>query len=275
MAVVIRGYYDCSDTHEGPRRSITLAGYAATLEKLAELDALWPSVLAGDGKRPAVSCLHMTDAYALKGAFTRKNGWTRTHVWSLFGDVAHCLSKVGQRREGDQYTFLGATCTIPLDDYERAVAVLPNLKNKEPEAICVDCVTEVALRMLAPLEGGAEVDDLKKLGSVEFFFDHNENFLHKINRVWIQPPAPDRPRVLELVRDIRAVKEKPPALQAADYLAWMTNRHLRDCDVRFGVFRILSAPMFGFDYTYDRLVQEYKDWNGYPRSGKRRAVPVQ
>jgi hypothetical protein len=85
---------------------------------------------------------------------------------------------------------------------------------------------------------------------------------------------PDRPRVLELVRDIKALKEKPPALQAADYLAWMTNRHLRDRDVRYGVFRILAAPMFGFDYTYDRLVQDYKDWNGYFRSGKRRIARV-
>lgn len=274
MAVIIRGYYDGSATHEGPHRSITLAGYAATPEKLAELDALWPDVLEGDGTRPAAACLHMTDAYSLRGAFSQENGWTAKHVWSLFHDVARCLSKVGRRSEGAQHTFLGATCTIPLDDYERALAVLPNLRNKEPEAICVNCVTEVALRMLAPIDGSAEVDELKKVGHVEFFFDHNERFLHKINRVWIQPLAPDRPRVLELVGEIKALKDKPPALQAADYLAWMTNRHLRDRDVRCGVFRILSAPMFGFDYTYDRLVQDYKEWNGYLRSGKRRVTRV-
>lgn len=77
-----------------------------------------------------------------------------------------------------------------------------------------------------------------------------------------------------LVADIKPLKEKPPALQAADYLAWMTNRHLRDGDVRCGVFRILSAPMFGFDYTYDRLVQDYREWNGCFRSGRRRVARV-
>ena len=274
MPIVIRGFYDGSATAVGPRRSITLAGYAGTPEKLAVLEALWPDVLAGDGSRPAVACLHMTDAHALKGAFTPEKGWTKKHVWRLFCDVASCLSKVGRRREGEQYAFLGATCTIPLDDYERAVSALPNLKNKEPEAICVDCVTEVAIRMLAPIGGGAEVDELKSVGSVELFFDHNEPFLHKINRVWIQRAAPDKPRVLELVSRIEPLKDKPPALQAADYLAWLTNRHLRDGDIQCGVFRIVSAPMFGFEYTYDRLLQEYKDWNGYFRSGKRHPSPV-
>ena len=185
--------------------------------------------------------------------------------------LPRCLSKVGRRSEGARYHVSRSNLyRSPLDDYERAVAVLPNLRNKEPEAICVDRVTEVALRMLAPIDGGAEVDDLKKVGSVEFFFDHNEKYSHRSTVCGVSRVLPTGHACSSCVRDVKALKEKLPALQAADYLAWMTNRHLRDRDVRCGVFRVLSAPMVGCDYTYDRLVQDYKDWNGYFESGKRR-----
>jgi hypothetical protein len=274
MAVAIQGYYDGSVSY-GVRRSVTLAGYAATPQKWAEFEAAWQGVLAGDGTRPAARLLHMTDAHTLNGEFSAERGWTRAHVESLLNDVARCLNQLGRRDDHEPYSFLGGSCTVPLDDYARAVEQLPNLKRKEPEAICVDCVAQIALGMMAPLEGRAHVDELKKVGSVELFFDQNERFFHKINRIWLQRRVSDRPKVLELVSDLKTGDAKMLApLQAADYLAWLTNKHLRDKDAAAGARRILSAPMFAFDYTYERLVTDYKNWNGYLAPKKRaRAAP--
>jgi hypothetical protein len=269
VPVVIRGYYDMSKCERPEKiRSVTLAGYAGTLEKWEEFEVEWARVLAGDGNRPSTTSLHMKDANTFNGEFSRSDGWTPEHVKALFTDAANCLSALENRGDDDRCLFSGVSCTVRLDDYERAVKTLPNLKRKEPEAICVDRVTGRAIRMLAPPEG-AHVDDLKSVGHVELWFDQNEPFINKIDRVWRQRPAPDRPKVLELVRAVknRDATTKTTPFQAADFLAWNTNRYVTEGDVHAFARRFLT-PMF--DYTYEKLVEEYKDWKGYVRTGKYR-----
>ena len=51
-------------------------------------------------------------------------------------------------------------------------------------------------------------------------------------------------------------------LQAADYLAWLTKQHIVNRKMTLGFRRLLAVPHYGFDYDYDKLIENYKDWDG-------------
>lgn len=256
VAVAVQAYYDGSNNAAGKPRSVTLAGYAGTPDFWAYFEACWKSVLAGDGHRPSASYLHMSEANALWGEFSAEKGWTERKVQALLGDVAQSLSA-----GWDEYRdhFIGVSCTVRLDDYERALLALPQLEKKEPEAICVDYCVTPALQVLPEAPVGRGI--LGKLGSVELYFDRNEEFHHKVNRMWGNKKFSQRSKPLRLVHQIGQVDmKKTPPLQAADYLAWLTNRHLSGQDLAAGVRRVLSAPMVGIEFDYATLMERYKDW---------------
>lgn len=255
MAVSVKAYYDGSGADEGKARSISLAGYAGPPDFWAYFEERWKSVLAGDGQRPVARYLHMRDANALRGEFSPENGWTKLAVTALIDDVMKCLN-AASNEHGDRVS--GVSCTVRLDDYERALSVLPQLQNKEPAAICVDNCVTVALQLLPEAPEGQGI--LGKLDSIELYFDRNERFLHKINRIWNRPYA-KRSKPLQLVHRIVSVDMKSTyPLQAADFLAWHTNRHLSSQDLLAGLRRVLAAPMVGTEYDYAKLIERYKDW---------------
>ncbi|MEZ5391839.1 MAG: hypothetical protein R2724_02945 [Bryobacterales bacterium] len=122
---------------------------------------------------------------------------------------------------------------------------------KEPEALCVDVVVTIALRLLPEnLES-----PLGKSGELEVLFDQNEEFLHKLNRVWRRRR---RQGVFSLIGDVRdADMRKAPGLQAADFAAWHWNRHLRDgCSVA-EMRAVFSAPGYRKYFDYEALRQKY------------------
>jgi hypothetical protein len=262
VAVAVQAYYDGSggpSPSNGP--SITLAGYAARPEFWAEFEPKWNLVLAGDGRRPAARYLHMKEVNGLQGEFSRERGWDEQTVKALLVDVGNCLSTAWNENQGDADTpqrFSGVSCTVWLNDYASAVAQLPELGKKPPEAICVDVCVSVALRLLPQAPQGQGI--LGKTGSVELCFDTNEGFLRRIFPLW-RRPFHKRSRPLQLVHRIRSADmERTAPLQAADYLAWNTNRHLAQGDLPSGIRRVLSAPMVGSEYDLAKLLNEYRDW---------------
>lgn len=190
----------------------------------------------------------MREANGLRDKF---EGWTHDRVDAVMRDLFNtCLSPAGW----DEFRgrFVGAACTVNLEDYARARTEFPRLERKEPEAICVDHVVTIAL-MTLPEDLGKPFG---KAGTVELTFDRGEQFRHKINRMWTAR-AGIRPAVMDLVSlvtdgDMRQL----PGLQAADLLAWHTNRYRREGFLgapESGVFRVFATPNHETYFDYEAL----------------------
>lgn len=163
----------------------------------------------------------MKEARSLRQEFAAKKGLTQKRVNGLIQDLFNeCIAQIAFVDFKDE--FYRASCTVNLDDYAKAYADMSaNFRIKEPEAICVDSVITVALRALT------ENLDLPfgKEGKIELFFDKGEQFMHMVDRVWRSKPKGKLKGPLQMVSSIKtADMHDVIGLQAADILAWQTNR---------------------------------------------------
>ncbi len=251
MAVVIKAYYDGSGSRSDRNaRFLTLAGYAGTPRAWQQVEGRWHRVL----NRFGCKYLHMKEARALQKAFARRAGWSHERVTMLLADLFNeCLAPTAW--EDFRGEFRGTACTVNLEDYARVLAEAPSRAAKEPESICVDFVVTVALMSLP--ENAAK--PLGKEGTVELFFDKNESFMHMIDRVWRSRRNNELGDPLRLVSNIAEVDMRQAVgLQAADLLAWHTNRYythgMKELSGSFaGIYRVLAAPCFSHYYNYARL----------------------
>jgi hypothetical protein len=141
---------------------------------------------------------------------------------------------------------------VNLEGYRRLLDERPGLDNREPEAICVDHVVTVALRLMPD----DPVGRFGKDGVMELYFDRNERFRSKVQRVW------DKGRkgagVLSLVGHIGTVSlDDVAGLQAADLLAWYTNRSHTHADPFAKAMTVLSCPTFAAYLDYTALAEKY------------------
>jgi hypothetical protein len=162
-------------------------------------------------------------------------------------------------REPIEDALVGAVCTIELD-YARAQADCPYLQGMAPEEVCVNYVAEVALKMLPEDLSGL----MGKIGSIEMYFDRNERFMRTIIGLWQRHRK--EPGALKLIDNIEQVKDDSPVgIQAADFLAWHTNRDWwkrdggeKDLLLRF---RMIAAGLLtAHRYDYEKLMERYNDW---------------
>ena len=252
LAITLRAYYDGSGTaHDPNARFLTLAGYVGTPNAWRHLEERWCRVL----QRWECAYLHMKDADSLQEEFAEEKGWTTARVKGLLQDLFNeCLSPTGwEEFKGE---FHGASCTVNLKDYARACADIPSLSSKKPEAICVDFVVTIALMALP------ETLDkpFGKDGRVELYFDKNESFMCKVDRIWRSKPSNKLQGPLRLVTSIDAADSRNFAgLQAADFLAWHTNRYYTHGLGLKGAFaaitRVFATPLFSDYYDYEHLMR--------------------
>ena len=128
MAVTLQGYYDGSGS---AGTSVALAGYAATHSVWSTFEVEWWRVLADDTNRPACRYLHMREANALRGEFSRERGWTRDAVDSLLRDLFNgCFSPYGLHRDVPD-ALVGAACWVDLKAYERVCQQHPHFQGKD------------------------------------------------------------------------------------------------------------------------------------------------
>jgi hypothetical protein len=200
----------------------------------------------------------MREAHLLQGEFASTNGWTHEKVKGLLQNLINeCLSETGWGSFKGE--FYGASCTINLKDYKRICSDMPTHKLKEPEAICVDHVATIALKALPENPSMP----FGKEGTVELFFDKGESFMNKVDRVWRSKSHDKLEGPLQLVSNIASADmHKTIGLQAADFLAWHTNRcythGLSEASGAFaGVARVLSTPTYDryCDYEYLKILQ--------------------
>jgi hypothetical protein len=189
----------------------------------------------------------MREARSLVGEFAASKGWTHDRVDSLLADLFNeCLAPT--RREEVAGQFYGASCSIDLPHYRKARAEIENLK--EPESLCVDFVVTVALMALPE----NRVMPLRKEGTVKLIFDNKELFMSKVVGAWTRRRRNER-GPLSLIASIdKQDGHICVGLQAADLLAWSTNRYRgEDLTTRFnsmaGFSRVLATT--GFECHYD------------------------
>lgn len=248
VTALVQGYFDGSGQTSGKDLFVTLAGYVGPPEAWAVFDERWRGLLT----RLGLTHFHMADANARRGEF---KGWSEDRVHAARARLLNeCLAPMGWVDFRGQ--FVGAACTVNLKDYARARADLPALKQKEPQAICVDHVVTVALMTLPSRKS----EPFGKAGKVDLCFDQNESFLHKINRMSQRKPSLG-PAVLDLIGRLRVGDMRQlPGLQAADLLAWHTNRYRTggfSAEPLAGAVRVFATPNYEMYFDYEKLLATY------------------
>lgn len=140
-------------------------------------------------------------------------------------------------------------------DYDRACAEFPKLSKLSPEAICVDHVVMRAIQSI-PNDPASVIE---KVGSVQLVFDQNEPFERELypraTMKWSK-----RKDIYKCIAGVgHADMRTVAALQAADYLAWLTNRYRAKQDRTAQFRRLLSSPTHESFYGYDELLSNYRD----------------
>ncbi|MFC1871376.1 DUF3800 domain-containing protein [Chloroflexota bacterium] len=248
---MIQAYYDGSGKSDDPNaRFLTLAGYAGTPNAWQQFEKRWDQIL----QRWGCHYLHMSEAHSLQQEFAAAKGWTKNRVNGLLQDLFNeCLSPTGwEKFKGE---FYGASCTVNLEDFAKVCVDMPSHVLNKPEAICVDHVITIALRAL-PENSGMPFG---KEGRVELFFDKGESFMHWIDKKWRSKPNNKLQCPLQLVSSISAVDARDViGLQAADFLAWHTNRYYthglnEESGAFAGISRVFATPLFDRYCDYDYL----------------------
>lgn len=258
MSVLLKVCCDGSGSTSDPNaKYLTLAGYIGTFDAWAEFERRWDKVL----RRWGCSYLHMVDAWSFRGEFS---GWTEKQVKAFLGDLFNkCFTPIGR---GKKYKgkFYGISCTVNLNDYrnvakERGVSLRQN-----PEALCVHTILKAALMGLPDNPDKPSGKD----GSLELYFDNNEPFLHEIEKL-----RKDIPREQLAIHPLGLISSmgkydmrRVIGIQAADYLAWQTNRYHASNpqhDLGFAdsktviaaISRVLATEGYSEYYDYKRLKQ--------------------
>lgn len=221
----IRGYFDGS---EGESGRVTLAGYIASPDVWSRFDPSWSGVLRGF--EPPCSYLHMVDAMAQRGQFSRANGWSADLVDDLLRQLVHKCLLPSAWTGPDGPSLLKLYCTIDAADWARACEAAPGLKNHGVAGVAARFVAGISLMRLPQAEGQPEGC---RSGPLELFFDRGEPFMRQIQiarQRAMQRPVGQRGPLTLLSEPQEDDTRAKPGLQAADFLAWLVNRwQEREC----------------------------------------------
>jgi hypothetical protein len=213
----LESYFDGSSDTGAWRKGdlVTLAGFAADDSVWAEFDAKWRNALKGTRQRPEAPYLHMREATKGKGPFTYKNGWNLKKVGFLVTDLLTYMQTVDKKR------FRQFGCTVDLEAYRKLTA--QGYLFNDPVDICNEfCPFSVLAWYHADYPG--------IIHSAHYFFDVDEPFKVPFEERWksekgnfLDPTAVRE--VWSLIKTVTTgdMRDKP-ALQAADLLAWSSNR---------------------------------------------------
>lgn len=259
MDITIKAYYDCSGKlNDSNSKYLTLAGYIGTPLAWQHFEENWNNVL----HRWNCKYLHMREAHPLWGEFAKEKGWTADRVNFFIKDLFNeCFSPTGWGKFRNQ--FYGTSCTINLEDYRRfcSETVIPC---KKIEEICLDYVLTIALMALPE----NPYSPFGKGGTVELYFDKNESFMNIIYKIWSARPSHKTIGPLQFISSIKkADMHQVIGLQAADFLAWHTNRSrtgnpnddLREASLsawNATAMRVFASPTYSRYYDYERLKKE-------------------
>jgi hypothetical protein len=236
----MQAYFDGSGKSCDPSvHYLTLAGYIGSAEAWHFFEENWKEICF----RRGLKYLHMQEnpSYEVIGDFFNE-----------------CFSVTGWGKYKNK--FLATACTINLDDYKKIRGEIESGSIKEPEAYCVDFVITVSLMSLPENLG----KPCGKDGLLYVCFDQNEDFINKMHPYW-QTRRKNPKDPLHLIRKLSTANMRDTiGLQAADFLAWQTNRyyskgfreHSGACSQ---IIRVLATPLFSQYYDYQYFKKITKD----------------
>jgi hypothetical protein len=249
--MALTAYYDgCSD--ERQREAVTLTGFAAIEEVWRDFERAWLEVLQKYLVKDNV--VHMADLMGFHGDFSREKGWDEKQRHLLLADLFNVWGKL------HEVDFEARSCTVMLDDWKRADAKLEQLP--EPEAICVNfCVGGLRLPLVCANERKP----------VLLYFDVNEPFMHKINRVW-QRKRKIENTLFSQIRTIKSANSEYFHIQAADILAWIVNHSDRGIeDIFLDISSMTAIRHSRLRYDYDKIMEHYPPPLGWPKPNSTRS----
>lgn len=196
---------------------VTLAAFAAEDSIWKDFDGAWTAILQDGSRRPRATYCHMTEAVHGDGEFTWKNGWNLTKVGFLVVDLLQYLQTLDKKR------FHQFACTLDLTAHKKIVA--DGLRLESPISICDRYCAESVLYWYGNDYPGV-------VHSLNYFFDIDEPFKNPFEDKW----KTERGRLVHesakhdlwwLIKRVASTDMRiHPALQAADMLAWASNREV-------------------------------------------------
>ena len=241
VCAVIHGYCDGSNS-DG---LIGLGAYVAPTVFWGQFEAAWPTVLAG-----RVPGVHMKDLYRRTDprAFA---GVSQDVATAVVDDCVTYLSGLSM------FAFRRYSCVVRLADFEAAQKQAPGLAGKTAQDICVDACTGRIFRPHLQEPGDPE-------RNIVLFFDGNEPFRHRINRVFERERNRRENGWSPFVRSIGAVDNSDNSvlpLQACDVLAWVARRYRANNDHKPWHDALCGGSPRQFNYhdffDYDALMAKY------------------
>jgi len=229
---------------------VTLTGIAASDVIWESFERIWGGVL----KSYSVAALHMSKLMHFRGDFKVENGWNQRRRNQFLGELWNVIGSFRMQH------LVAYSCSVVMDDWSRAKRNLPSLTS--PESMCANfCVGGLHL----PIEYQEESKP------VLLYFDRNERFMHKVNRVWVRHKK-RRGTLFSQIRNIIAVDSTKYAIQAADLLAWIENKEARGEDYPFKAMlrfsRILMIEHFIRIYDYESILLDYPNGRLKPQESK-------
>lgn|GEM_PF-2257609 len=218
-----RIFLDCSGNAKSPY--VTLAAFAATDEAWAEFEYGWKRIL--DSGFLPVPYMHMVEALGLrhKSPFSRSDGWTRRSIWNLIFRLVGYMKNI---KGGKLQMF---SCAINMNTWrelDREGSRLPS-----ETSICNRCVSEYIVARFAEnvlrKSEDKEIITLRHGDLLNFVFDRGERFCKPfaafVDSEKDRAGSAGHNAIWQLVDGIsEGEMKRSPGLQAADMLAWGTNR---------------------------------------------------
>ena len=218
LLVAIESYFDgaaVDGNWSENGKLITLAGFAAEEEVWAAFDIAWNAVLHDSTRRPSAPYLHMREAVHGKGSFQKRNGWDLTKASYLVQDLLMYMQTVDKQR------FRQFACTIDLRAYKAYKAAgFPVVQNHFQMCNQFCPFSVLAWHISSP--------GLMK--NLHYFFDKDEPFKDHFEARSKREKGNTISKggmdyFWSMISTVcTADMRDKPALQAADLLAWGTNR---------------------------------------------------
>ena len=196
---------------------MTLAGFAADDSIWSDFDNGWELVLKNDERRPSARYCHMKEAVHLEREFNFRSGWDQKKVGFLVTDLLMYLQTIDKQR------FRQFACTVDLVAWRKLKA--EGYLLEDPIRICNDhCPYSVLAWYVTGYPG--------LIHSAHYFFDQGEPFEEPFEKKWAREKknvftASGIDMFWSVIKTVTSsdMRQKA-ALQAADLLAWATNRNM-------------------------------------------------
>jgi hypothetical protein len=216
MFMPLKGYHDGSGKSDDPNcKLLTLGAFCGSASAWDDFEPKWRQLLKDKGAPEinGIPYFHTVDAVGLSEPFSFENGWTRSRVNDLVRALLLLLANV------DHSALIGAAVPVVLADFRDAAAEFNEPFPDSPESFCVELCVSNTVRPDPSESANANI--------VQLYFDREEPFLHKIKRVLDRVKLGKRQGWMRQTALIAQVEDGRlyPGIQAADLVAWITNRH--------------------------------------------------